>query len=283
MNMKSVLKKLSSLLPVIAIALTSCSNVDKTVKVALNLDLLSLSAEEKAFPNELTGDELVMMIESKQDFVLYFHQNNCEMCKMVNPYYHQLLTPREENKLNYIPYDLYAFSANSSDFKYIASLYPNLLDQTPKTMFFKKGENILTLANSRYKSFKTFESAIAQFAVPSNIYTLEKKESLDKFLSLTNGTYLLFMRDKSRNQDKGYSSYEYWSNNVYPIIKDSKIPTLLLTYDMLEDDTKKTVTEMYGLSSTQEAVYVQDNYKRYFDYLEETDSKDFINLLNEKF
>lgn len=250
-------------------ALTSCNNNANKVYVANNIDWFIKSNDEKTetfFPTSLTGDQVQMMIETKQDFVVYFHSKDCLNCQKVDGFFDSFLAEH--------PFQIYSFSAQSSDIIYISELYPTFFDVTPKIMFFKNGENVLTLSSSRYSSYRSFESALLEFCLKSKIYTAYKLESTINFLEKCN-QFLIYFKDQEKIIEENYwPYYEYFRQDVFPIISTSNVPSLVFSHSLISSDIKDYLYAKYDLDYDIKtwAVYVDKDQQKTTRYNYQVDS-----------
>ncbi len=252
-GMKKYGFKSLTLLLLTPLLLTSCDNSANKITVPLNIDYyLNKNEEVELFPTPLTGDQVTMMIESKQDFILYFHSRQCALCSQVNNFFDTFLKNH--------PIQVYSFSAQSSDIVYISDLYPQYFDATPKVMFFKNGTNVLTLSTSRYSSYRSFESALMEFAMTNKIYTTTTLQGVEKFIEYKEEFLIFFLNDEKIIQNSDWPYFSFYRQEVFPYLEKSQLNSLILDQNMLDNEAKTYLYNTYGLSNdiSTWAIYINE-------------------------
>lgn len=279
--MKSLLKKVLLFLSlgVFCINTVSCSSDENRVYVANDLDLYMQKddTEVTLSTKEITGDTFLKKINHQESFILYYYSNYCATCTTVSEYWNTFL-----RSYNYL---IYSFSAQASDIYYIANLYPDYFDETPKIMFFKQGELVLTLSSSRYSSYRLFESAMIEFARKSDIYTTTRLDAFMEFIS-SNSRYYLFLKDDNLSSvnDDDISAYDIYINDIRPNIENNSVPSLVLDVSTISDEIKEYLlssafsinVEVYTTTFT----YVNNDQMTTYDYLIEDGYNEMMYLIS---
>lgn len=237
--------------------LASCNNNANKISVPMNVDFyLKKDSQEELFPTPLTGDQVTMMIESKQDFILYFHSSQCALCSQVNNFFDTFL------KNN--PIQIYSFSAQSSDIVYISDLYPQYFDATPKVMFFKNGTNVLTLSTSRYSSYRSFESALLEFSLKTNMHTATSLDGVKKFIDYKDEYLIFFLNDEKIIQKNEWPYYLLYREEFFPYLETSKLNSLILDQKNIDSQAKTYLYDAYGLTKdiSTWAIYINESEQK---------------------
>lgn len=234
-----------SFLLLASLVLTGCEVNSNAIKVERNIDYLLMQEDESTSPITIYGDEFLKFRENKMDFALFFYSDSCSHCTNLKNWFPDIL----KNK----PYNIYQMSASISDLTYIQGLYPDddLFAYTPQVMFFEKGEIKINMNSSRFNSYSSFESSLSSFATLSNIYTCQKLASLEYFFA-NNDEYFIYLEnlDSSYDGDGGIfevSSLSFYSESIYPYLKDSKKSSLVLNLNLLEDEAKNYIYDKFNL------------------------------------
>lgn len=255
-KMKKAFLKLSSLF-VLLPGLTSC-NSDSKIILPNSLDVMSGQIEKM---HAIDGDFFDSLINTKQNFVLYFKFPICHTCQKIEPYFVKLIN---ENK-----YDIYSYSTTDPLFSEVYQKYPEYFNVAPKTLFFKQGELKLTLSSNKYNNEQSFLRSMNNFCIKSEMYIARTTNGLDYFLdSFDSFSVYTFDFD---NQ----ATYEIFSEIVYPIISTRTTPSLLIDIQDFEKNTFQDFLNSYDLDSsiTSWAFNVENNeIKNSVNYLENPDS-----------
>lgn len=181
--------------------------------VILMNSLESMSGSVQKLEN-ITGDRLSLMFETKQSFVLYFKQQNCGLCQQVEPYFTKLV-----NQNNFL---IHSYSNSDVHHLELRNKYPDLFDVTPKTMFIKNGELVMTLSASKYNNEKAFLNTMNEFCLKSEMYSARTSKGLDYFKENFND-YFVFVTNFDNSK-----THEIFADIVYPILSTASSPSLIV-------------------------------------------------------
>lgn len=255
-NMKKTLLKISALVALLP-SLNACNNNSRVILMN-SLDVMSGQVEKM---RSVSGDFITSLINTKQNFVLYFKVPGCSTCQKVEPYFTKLIN---ENK-----YHIYSFSAADPSFSEMYQNYPDYFNEAPKTLFFKDGELKLTLSNNKYENERLFLKAMNEFCIKSEMYTATTSNGLNYFLeSFTD--FLVYIMD-FENQN----TYRTFSEIVYPIISTSDSPSLIIDMRDLGESVYQNFLSAYDLddSITSWAFKVENGEKQNaVNYLDNSES-----------
>ncbi len=228
-------KKLVGLLSLIAMlpSISACNSANHVIMMNW-LDNLSNSTVQKL--NSLSGGELRIMLDTHQDFVLYFSDPACATCQKVEPYFTKFV-----NNTHYL---LYSYSTSDAALGELYRDYPTIFNETPKTMFFKKGELNLTISTNKYNDENMFISTMSEFCDKSNMYSGKTTAGINYFLD-NYSDFFVYVMDKRTPE-----TYSMFSEKAYRTLSTSTTVSLIIDASNLESGAYESLLSNYGLDTT---------------------------------
>lgn len=260
-------KKLIGFISLIALlpSLSACNEGNHVIMMNW-LDNLSDATVQKL--KSISGGELRIMLDTKQDFVLYFSAPECGTCQKVEPYFTKFV-----NSTHYL---IYSYSTSDAALGELYRDYPNIFNETPKTMFFKNGELNLTISSNKYNDENMFLSTMSEFCDKSNMYSGKTASGINYFLNNFNN-YFVYVMDKKNSE-----TYTMFSEKTYRTLSTSSSISLIIDASDLESGVYSSLMSGYGLDSTitSWAIEVENKtVKSAINYLNSADG--FNSMINE--
>ena len=254
-------KKLISFISLIALlpSLSACNEGNHVIMMNW-LDNLSDATVQKL--KSISGGELRIMLDTKQDFVLYFSAPECGTCQKVEPYFTKFV-----NSTHYL---IYSYSTSDAALGELYRDYPSIFNETPKTMFFKNGELNLTISSNKYNDENMFLSTMSEFCDKSNMYSGKTSTGINYFLNNFND-YFVYVMD-----EKNSETYTMFSEKAYRTLSTSQSISLIIDASDLEAGVYSSWLDS---SITSWAIKVENKtVKSATNYL--SSAEDFTSMIN---
>lgn len=173
------MKKKLVLLIAISSLLASCKAQEaNAIKVIKNLDSSYLENVETNYLIDITGEECIQKMESKQTFPLFFYSNTCSHCilakNVIKDYAKDkqiIFNAVEYTEENYLPL------REHQGIYFTDDVY------TPRILFIKEGEIIFEVNSNKMSSSVALRAQFDKYLKPGNIISFSKENALQNYLA----------------------------------------------------------------------------------------------------
>ena len=241
------MRKLLPLLPLIALtgSISGCSSLKQSV-VSINC------AESKFTFVELNIDQLVNLIESKQQFMLETYSPYCIHCNKLNPILEEY---SQKTKKVLYRVDLTQIETEEEFNERLGNKYPDIFPDSlvPNVSFISDGKLTYNINANKYESYAAFSTIANKLWIKSNITLINDMTGFEAYKS-ANNNYVAFAYNLNDSQSLKIA-------NDYLITKDnakSKKPILLINQASFAVDFTEICT-YFNSSATSFMARVNNN------------------------
>lgn len=276
------MKKASILLFIpILLSVFSCSNKNK-LSIPTNYEIISYSEPNanddlSKWMTSVNGDEIVTIMNSNEDFILYIASDGCSHCLEAKPHV-----------LNYVynsKAQVYLFDTSlyTEPYEEYTKVYSNTLGSIPTsfstpTVMFYSGRTIVNYVVGATK-LQNNTAANNLFNAPtriSNVTLIRDYEKYNQYVSTINDQVIFFF-DRNNNVAK-----DIYLNSIKTKINYSDRKVIMFDITSLDDEEKIDLFTKYQLSNTNPYLFYKNNNEinEAITYNTENDATALISFLN---
>lgn len=249
------MRKLLSILPLIALtgSISSCSSLKQSI-VSINC------VNNTCTFVELTIDQLIKLINSKQQFLLESYSPYCSHCLDLEPILRDY--SKKENKVIY-RVDLTQIETGEEFNEKLGNKYSDIFPDSlvPSVRFVSNGKLTYNVDSDKYESYAKFSKITNKLWIKSKITLINDMNSFNSYRS-TNKNYIAYAYNLSDSKSLEIA-------NEYLITEDiakSNKPVLLLNYASFAADFAEIRAFFNSSSTTFMASINNDNITKTIDY-----------------